>query len=239
MTAKRRTAPGPGLFAGAQARAPAGQPRQRWQTRAAEGWRVLLLDPMQADYMCRAVRVAINNLVLGEPSLLHVYLRAELIQQVDAYLAESWPSTDWRDATASGRGDVKACRALNELAEDIAEKIEDQYPFHEGAGDSYAQRLRAAWAAFIEHVAPSELIRNVAEVSSRNSVSAKKPRKLRVSHITGEPLTDEILLRKMSGAKGAPKKTTARKSLSKEYGVTPKTIDSDYKKALERSRKGK
>lgn len=56
---------------------------------AAASW-LDLLDPHQADRLCNAVRVAVENLAQGFPSALHVDLRAELILPAEAYMVEHW-----------------------------------------------------------------------------------------------------------------------------------------------------
>lgn len=174
--------------------------------------------------------MAVENLAVGYPSLLHVDLRVELIQPAEAYLVENWQ----RDVDES-RDDIKACRSLIDLAAEIAEQIEDQFPFLEGAGEGYAQRLRAAWSTFIERTAAPELIHSRAQRSRAAADSASRPRKSRTSSLTGELLTGDMLLSRIQkGAEAGQRKKTVLGSLSIEFGVSVRQLERDLKAIAER-----
>lgn len=186
------------------------------------GW-LELLDPHQADRLCNAVRVAVENLAVGYPSDLHIDLRAELILPAEAYVVEHW-----QDRASESRLDIAACRALIDYAERIAELIEDRYAFHEGAGTDHAQRLRALWSSFIEHTAAPEVIHGRAQRSRTAADNASRPRKPRVSSLTGETLTRELLLQRMQAGKAAGKlKKAVQLALLVEFGVSPRQQERD------------
>ncbi|MDP2007844.1 MAG: hypothetical protein Q8K45_19400 [Rubrivivax sp.] len=186
------------------------------------GW-LDLLDPHQADRLCNAVRVAVENLAVGYPSDLHVDLRAELILPAASYLVEHW-----QDHASESRSDIAACRALIDLAERLAEQIEDRHPFHEGGGALYARPLRERWSAFIEHTAAPEVIHGRAQRSRTAADNASRLRKPRVSTQTRETLTRELLLQRLRAGKARGElKKTVQHSLAVEFGVSPRQQDRD------------
>ena len=103
-----------------------------------------LFDTFQMEHVCKAVRVAINNLAVGEPTAIADLLRQWVLVPLDAYLADRY------DPAAKGRSvDVDAAQSLFDKVERAAEHLEDRFPFCEGDGEVWATGLRTLWVEFI------------------------------------------------------------------------------------------
>lgn len=120
-------------------------PAKRKARRSKPGAWTDLFDPSFMDHVCEAVRCAIVNLSLGEPSMLHVSLRRDLLQPLAEYVADHWAPPDV--ATT----DVKAALSLAERVEVLADRIEEGAPFDESVSSEVAAALRLAWLEFIAH----------------------------------------------------------------------------------------
>jgi len=103
-----------------------------------------LFDPFDMDHVCEAVRVAIVNVSLGEPSMIYDPLQRFLIYPLWAYIEAYWEPP-------GQAAHLLAAYALEAEAAKLADLFRERHPFDESVADLHAQSLRLLWLEFIAH----------------------------------------------------------------------------------------
>lgn len=119
-------------------------PGKKTQSRKPGRW-TDLFDGAWMDHICRAVRIAIVNVSLGERSMLHETLRREVLARLWEYVGDHW------DGKKSTTTDVLAAFALIDRVEVLADRFEEGHPYDETVAAEVAAAIRLAWLEFIAH----------------------------------------------------------------------------------------
>jgi hypothetical protein len=178
-----------------------------------------LFDPHHREYVLRAIEGSVEDAAIGRGAEVGGYLRRWLLDPLDAYLNFLYVPGQPTNLE-SKRG-----QELHDVVQDLADKLQDRWPFERGDGATFANGISMRWLECAAVGAPALLTWASDASSERQRASRTAACKRAASQLRkGTDLTPEVLAQYVKDNPSKNRKAV-KAELCGQYKVSDRTIE--------------